>query len=319
MSTATAKAMTVPWFDALCVGGASILFLAAVALFDIPWCSESWGDAVFALGVALNQPHIIGSYALVYENRASVQRYWKVGLLVPALLLAYLVAIAVLLPASRVSLLVSLPVNFLLAWHYTGQSWGMMASFGHLSGLRFTDLERRLVRTNLTALLLFHCFTYAHTYLHVDLFPTGGPPALARFDEAHVVAFAVAEGTALLGLFGLLSAWRRTGKRPELRVWLPWIAVHLWYVAMFVNWRAMYWVQIFHAIQYLPFLLRVQANRQTDGTAQFAAGLGRGSYLGLYAVYLIGISAVAYQAFPWLVEIFGGVTAAFALGRFFDF
>ena len=43
-----------------------------------------------------------------------------------------------------------------LAWHYTGQVWGMMASYAYLAGTAFDKTERLLIRTSLRILLVWH-------------------------------------------------------------------------------------------------------------------------------------------------------------------
>ena len=44
----------------------------------------------------------------------------------------------------------------LLAWHYTGQAWGMTASFAYIAGIRIDSTERRLIRSGYYALLVWH-------------------------------------------------------------------------------------------------------------------------------------------------------------------
>jgi len=43
-----------------------------------------------------------------------------------------------------------------IARHYTGQVWGMMASYSHLAGRPFDTIERRLIRGSLRILLAWH-------------------------------------------------------------------------------------------------------------------------------------------------------------------
>jgi hypothetical protein len=60
---------------------------------------------------------------------------------------------------------------------------------------------------------------------------------------ATVVAFA-------LGLVGLVRMTRRTGKRPPPLAIVAWIAIFVWYAIMARDPKALFWVQIAHAIQY---------------------------------------------------------------------
>ena len=52
-----------------------------------------------------------------------------------------------------------------LAWHYTGQVWGMMASYAYLDGARFDKSERFLIRTGLRILLAWHVTWFLYTQL----------------------------------------------------------------------------------------------------------------------------------------------------------
>src|SRR5438045_1948536 len=52
-----------------------------------------------------------------------------------------------------------------LAWHYTGQVWGMMASYAYLAGTRFEKTERLLIRTGLRILLAWQVTWFLYTQL----------------------------------------------------------------------------------------------------------------------------------------------------------
>jgi hypothetical protein len=156
-----------------------------------------------------------------------------------------------------------------LAWHYTGQAWGMMASFAYIHGTGFAPRERRLVRANLFALMAFHVVWALVIVRRIFEPRTGdtGQPLLAP--EAglgfyHVVAL-LAACSVLLGLAGLVLFARRTGRFPPLRVLVPWIAVHLWYVLIYNEPGALFWVQNAHALQYLVFPMRCEINRLAWG------------------------------------------------------
>ena len=45
---------------------------------------------------------------------------------------------------------------FYLAWHYTGQAWGMVSSFSFLAGIKINDTEKVLIRSGLRILLAWH-------------------------------------------------------------------------------------------------------------------------------------------------------------------
>jgi hypothetical protein len=88
-------------------------------------------------------PHFMASYRLVYGSRDMILRHKWASIYVPAILVAY---IALALwdaqnsdaqhPPALAIILIAVASGY-LAWHYTGQVWGMMASFAYLGGMRF--------------------------------------------------------------------------------------------------------------------------------------------------------------------------------------
>jgi hypothetical protein len=157
-----------------------------------------------------------------------------------------------------------------LAWHYTGQAFGVMSTFGALLGLRFERDERLLIRGGLQLLLAYHVL-YALGLLQVNfewLLPRH------EFVLLHAQAMAVARPVAALGtglgLFGLCLAKSR-GKPLPVRVMLPWVAIQLWYpfyTLVCTTPFAFIWVQVSHALQYLLFPARVNVNRRRRSGAR---------------------------------------------------
>src|SRR5262249_1521822 len=127
-----------------------------------------------------------------------------------------------------------------LAWHYTGQVWGMMASYAYLAGTRFERVERLLIRTGLRILLAWHVSWFLYTQLQNRELVR---PLYVLISAGTVVAFA-------LGAVGILMVRRRIGRLPPARAIVAWLAIFVWYAAMARDPRALFWVQIAHALQY---------------------------------------------------------------------
>ena len=103
----------------------------------------------------------------------------------------------------------------------------------------------------------------------------------------------------LVGIEGMRRYVKRTGAWPPLRVALPWLAIHLWYVAIAYDMRAIFWVQISHAVQYLIFPFRVEMNRRFEGQEP-SRGRMAGHLLG-YAAALVAVGALWNPFVPWLL------------------
>jgi hypothetical protein len=241
-----------PTVDLLAVGGLSLLVFVPLLLSgrrDLVLVSpgvQAW------LATLINMPHFMASYRLVYASRSSMMKHKWASMYVPAILLAYIGVTLLSADASPVLVIILVTVSSAyLAWHYTGQVWGMMASFAYLEGMSFDKRERFLVRTGLRILLAWHLSWFLYTQLR-------NPGAVRPLYLALSLGTAVAFG---LGLAGLIRMKRRTGKLPPTRSLVAWLAIFAWYAMMARDPKALFWIQIAHAIQYLAFPLRVEANR----------------------------------------------------------
>ncbi|HET9426554.1 MAG TPA: hypothetical protein VFO55_14395 [Gemmatimonadaceae bacterium] len=276
-----------PGVDLLLVGGLSLIFF-------IPLLLSGRGDLVLIgagaqalLAGLINMPHFMASYRLVYRSRESILRHKWATIYVPAILLVY-IAIALWEAQSSPALVIVLVsvASAYLAWHYTGQVWGMMASYAYLDGRAFIPAERLLIRTGLRILLVWHLSWFLYTQLKDP----------ARVRPLYVVLSIGTSIAFLLGAVGLGRMWRRTGKIPPARAIVPWLAIFVWYAVMARDPKAIFWIQIAHALQYLAFPIRVEINRNVAARAR--SSLSVAARMTLYAVGLIGTSLIITLIVP---------------------
>jgi hypothetical protein len=279
-------AIVSPLIDGLCAGGLSLLVL-------VPLLISGRGELLLVsvgvqawLTALVNMPHFLASYRMVYRTRDTIRAHPWAAIYVPAVLLLCCIGAVV---ASRwtdfpISMLLTAQ-NAYLAWHYTGQAWGMTATYAYLDGTSFKPVERKLIRGGLYILLVWHVTWFFHLAYdqQIDLTPLYNVVTLA-------MALALAMG--LVG-FGLVKA--RTGRFPGVRALIPWLAIFVWYAAM-ARWGlpALFVVQIAHALQYLIFPMRVEANRTRRG--EYGGRVAR--HMAVYLVVLIAGSVVAAVLFP---------------------
>jgi hypothetical protein len=174
-----------------------------------------------------------------------------------------------------------------LAWHYTGQAWGMMATYSYLDGRSFQPVERRLIRGGLYLLLAWH----VAWFFRWGFGDTRFGPLLQSLYFILSVLSAVALAAGLVGL-AMMKA--RTGRFPPARALIAWGAIFVWYAAMARDPRAIFWVQIAHALQYLMFPVRVEINRTRR------SGSGPSRLVTHMAVYLIVLLAVSVAMAVWI-------------------
>jgi hypothetical protein len=274
-----------PIVDLLCVGGLSIIVFVPLLLFGGDELGFVGIGAVVWAQLLVNMSHFMASYRIVYRDREMIRRHQWAAIWVPLILVGF--AGLALLEARESEQPLLLLLFFVvssgyLAWHYTGQVWGMMASFAWLAGTGFDAVERKLIRGSLRILLVWHVTWFLNYWISRTASPLGEPVALLyrAATAASVLAF-------VLGTLGLLRMTRRTGKLPPLRAVVPWLAIFVWYAAI-LRWRltGLFLVQLAHAIQYLGFPARVELNRVTAAAAGRAAGR--------MAIYAIGLLLAAF-------------------------
>jgi len=321
-------AIVSPFVDALFTGGLSMLVLVPLLVMgrtDVLVLSagvQAW------VGALVNMPHFLASYRMVYRTKQSIRAHPWAAIYVPIILLIGSIAAVV---ASRwtdipISALLTISSTY-LAWHYTSQAWGMVATFSYLDGNPFNALERKLVRGSLYILAAWHVvwFFYLGYDHYINLTPL-------------YVGLSILTAVALaMGLTGFALHKRRTGRIAPLRAWIPWIAIFVWYAAMArVGLPALFIVQIAHALQYLIFPFRVELNRTRravgGGGAGGAGGAGGGPsqliafQIMIYLTVLLVGSIVASILLPlgamavvtnWLGSRPGQVVG-FAISAFFN-
>jgi hypothetical protein len=232
----------------------------------------------------------MASYRLIYRSRTMIMRHKWASIYLPVILLLYTGVALWEAQSSPAMVIVLITVSSVyLAWHYTGQVWGMMASFAYLSGAGFDKTEKRLIRNSLRVLLAWHLTWFLYTQLR--------DPSTVQ-----LLYTVVSAGTLIafgLGAFGLLRMYRRTGQAPPFLAVVAWLAIFVWYAVMARDPKALFWIQIAHALQYLAFPVRLEINRHVAATAKAEP---KGSrlvlHMVLYGAILLAVSYVMSQVLP---------------------
>ncbi len=276
-----------PTVDLLLVGGLSLIAFVPLLFSgrsDLLIASTGVQAAITAV---VNMPHFMASYRIVYRSREMILRHKWASLYVPGILLV--ATLAAIWEAQYSTVLVTLLVTVsggYLAWHYTGQAWGMMASHAVLAGMSYDKTERFLIRGSLRVLLVWHVTWFFYTHLR-------NPEAIR---PAYTLVSVAGLGAFVAGAAGLARMTRRTGRFPPLRAVVAWLAIFVWYAAIARDPKAIFWVQIAHALQYLAFPVRVEINRTKAAVGTTARRLA--IHMAGYAVALLVISYLASEILP---------------------
>lgn len=276
-----------PVIDFLSVGGLSLLLMIPLMLSGRTDLVIVGAGAQAWLLTAINMPHFMASYRLVYGSRAMMRTHKWAAFYVPAIMIVYMLVAFVVAPWTETMGIIFVTVSSVyLAWHYTGQVWGMMASFAYLDGHSFDKTERLLIRTSLRILLVWHLAWFLYTQLRD---PSRVQGIYLAASAATVIAF-------VLGAVGLFKMRQRTGRKPPTLAIVAWLAIFTWYALMARDPKALFWVQIAHAIQYLAFPVRMEINQasQSKQNSKFVVAM----HLVLYAVLLLVVSVLVAQVVP---------------------
>lgn len=261
---AAAPALVTPFWDGLTVGGLSLIGMCSALSYVYLFGGEVGDFDKFdwiILSILINSTHFMASYRLLYYSREHARAAPWAAIYVPLILIALLVYR--LAGPGRETLAdgILLASSLYLAVHYTGQAWGMVSTFNHLSGVRFERNERWAIRSGMRVLLVLHVvFALSGRYP-----PTEWISRASYLDLYHVVSLSVWVLVALTLVAGALGFWRarHRGEGITARAFLPWISLYFWYPTWFLIPGGPLWVQLSHALQYLSFPLRVEANRFT--------------------------------------------------------
>ena len=284
---AAVPAILTPTLDFLFVGGLSLIVFVPLLLSGRTDLVLIGAGAQAWLAATINMPHFMASYRLVYRSRKTILEHKWASIYVPSILAAYIVLAlwAAQSTSALVIVLVSVASAY-LAWHYTGQVWGMMASYAYLAGTRFEKSERLLIRTGLRILLAWHVTWFLYTQLR--------DPGMVR-----PLYNVISAGTAVafvLGAIGILKLRLRTGHFPPVRALVAWLAIFVWYAVLARDPKAIFWIQIAHALQYLAFPIRVELNRASH---EPHATLRRSAlHMVVYGAVLLGVSLVVARIVP---------------------
>ena len=321
---ARARAIISPWVDFWCVGGLSIVVMVCVLVYlavaGIDGDSSVNLGSLLLMQALINWPHFMASYRLLYVPRENISRYPFAAIYVPGALFLFVVlcldfgegGLSIPTVHQELSYYLWLGAAFYLAWHYTGQAWGMVASFAHLAGIKILDSERILIRIGLRILLAWHVVWGAQDLPAHWLGPLH-PHIPALLDVVSVLAVMA----FFVGAAAFIQIRRRTGQNPTPQMIAPWLAIYLWYLVLNFEPDAYMLVQLSHALQYLIFPLRVELNRLPPARTRSVPGrelLWAGRYymllflVGGIFFYLPTLLPSANQAFSLAVVIASAIS-----------
>jgi hypothetical protein len=294
--------MISPAIDTLCIGGVSIAACAVLLAFaPVPFDKHVPPLVPYLLTVGITWPHFLSSYRLLYATRESIMTYRIASLYFPALLAVYGAFAVVRYPVDALHAnLLSLAAGVYLARHYTGQTWGMIATFSHLDGTAMSPTERSVMQWGLRLIMGWHIvWALARSVGGISPWLQ---PIIAPLD-AHVDPIAGVSFVLGLGALGMMA--RRTRALPPVRVVVPWLALYGWYALLRKDPTSLVVVQSAHALQYLIFPLRIEQTRRHRSALPVTAR-GAAWWIAALVVLSLGVFAGIPALFRFCYSGAGG-------------
>lgn len=325
-----ARALTTRFLDFWLLGGASLVVWAGMTASDAwradPAVDErlrQLGLAALSLSLVANYPHFLLSYKLAYtRGRAFVTTHWWQLVLVPlglaglltAAYLSYDVPVANVRLLSRATdaldplgvnarvlsgprvgdLLLGAGFNLMtltIGWHYTKQVFGCVMVYAHYDGYPFTPAQRVAIRR---ALLAMWALAFA------DNNRDGSWRAFSTFSYASfdlpdlavpVATVAVVASVAIVAYQVFYANYVASGRLPSANVIVPFVALYVWWLPL-TRQDEFYFLMapLFHSLQYLAFVYRVEDTRLRQRAWRYVRGVGLAG----------GVVAAGWLAFEYL-------------------
>ena len=146
----SAPALVTPFWDGVAVGGLSLfgmsIALAYLFLFGGEVSTFEKFDWI-VLSILVNATHFMASYRLLYYSFEHASAAPWAAFYVPLVLIALFVYRMVGPGREVVADGIMIVGSVYLGVHYTGQAWGMVSTFSHLAGVRYSNRERLAIRS----------------------------------------------------------------------------------------------------------------------------------------------------------------------------
>jgi len=302
-----AAAIISPFVDVTCGGALSLITILGFLIYAMgkppAWGQQIDVGEIMVANILLNWPHFLASYRILYRTRENVRKHPWVAIVLPAFLVGIFVygmltsgrnppELPGLANQSMIDVLFPVAV-IMLAWHYTGQSWGMTCSLAFLGGVRLGTTDRVLIRSGFRAMLVFHILWVLQSD---DIRPVMDwlYPGLASLVETIYTSWLwMLAATFCVGIYGFYRIAKNGNTATAFKASVPWLATYAWYILIYLYPKMFFALQIAHALQYLIFPLRVEINQYSQQPGRDHGHVVRHTIC--YYVLLVAIGALAFD------------------------
>ncbi len=257
-----------PYFtmEAFLLGGFSILTCFATWTFtDRSTSLYTVGEFAFLLAFAVNHPHFLASYILLYGDfrkkiKTQPSFFWA-GVFVPVTLAGFIAYAFITRSSIAMSYIVS-TMFFSVGWHYVKQIFGCVIVTCARRKMYFSKIERRTLLFNLFSLWALSWIRSQTTAQAYDFYGIkyGGmnlPPVLVDYTY-----YAIVISAAMLVYFAV-KKYIYEGQVVNSSALMSFGALYVWYLPTFSHPAFAYLIPMFHSLQYSTLVWSYKKNQVT--------------------------------------------------------
>lgn len=299
-----------PLVDVLMMGGLSIIFFVGVHFFVEPSSRiDKIGWLMFYLSFAVNYPHFMASYVLIYKDyRSELFTNWKftwAGIIAPALLVSAMVGLSLYAVSQNdISYLGYLPslMFFLVGHHYVKQVYGCVIVSSAKKKFYFRKAECLSLWASMYSVWMMSFISSNIYIINTHKFYGIEYKTLGLDARWLTVVYAVTFLTASIFLGLMVKRYIKDGKILPLSAWTALVAIYLWYIPAFYNAHYYYMIPFFHSLQYLLFSISFYKNKACDHSSGFEdPSVARADFLkklGGFVALIVVLGFLFWQFIP---------------------
>lgn len=272
------------------IGGLSILTsLGFWLFFDKSTSLMTISNFAFAAAFAVNHPHFLSSYILMYGDFSNKifkeKRYFWSAVVVPIILVLVLGYGIYKADKMAIGQLAS-AMYFLVGWHYVKQIFGFIIVTSAHRKQYYTGTERKVLLTNLFAIWFLSFLGpqigdrsygfYGMPYQSYNL-----PPWLLDLDKVVLVLSLIAV------IWVHVKKYIEHGIKPAPPAVAAFVAIYVWYVPVFSHPGFGYLIPFFHSLQYLCFVWILKKNQTEDRMNSLSGPEARKAWLKYFVGFVL--------------------------------
>ncbi len=290
--------------EVLLIGGLSILTsLGFWMFFDKSSSLVTISSLAFAAAFAVNHPHFLSSYVLMYGDFSNKifkeKRYFWSAVIVPVILF-FTIGYGLYKMDKIILGHMASGMYFLVGWHYVKQIFGFIVVTSAHRKQYYSDLERKILLTNLFSIWFL---SFLGPQIGEKYYAFYGMP----YQSYNLPSWSLQLDIIILvlSLFAVISMQVKKyidhGFKPAPPAVAAFVAIYVWYIPAFSHPGFGYLIPFFHSLQYLSFVWILKRNQTDDLCKNLSGPEARKSWLKNFGGFIflsLLIGALCFEFIP---------------------